>query len=175
MEEKDKKANTAPEKVEVDPNALKSVLERLDVMERASKEKDEQIEILRQSVSRYRLEEAEYKKDRAEGLPRAKLMKHDGKAVVAWQWTKQEYIFNPLTPNVPQGEDLRLKLVYTDGSTSQEMPYINFVRNIDRTEVEKIGETSLEKNGKSFTAWVVRSLDGTFDKDLTVNPDYLNP
>lgn len=159
------------QKTEVPVDTLKSILDKVEALEADKKSKDEQIELLRQSVSRYKLEEAEFKNARTSGLPKAKLMKHAGNIAVGLKWTKREYIFNPLNPNIPSGEDLRIKLVYSDGSESLEMPYVSFVRNLERVEVEKVGE----KDMGEYKAWIVRSVDGAFEGELTVDPQFINP
>lgn len=166
-----------PEKVEVPAETLKGILERLDQVESASKDKDEQIELLRNAVSRYRLEEAEAKNKKA-GLPRAALMVHEGKVVVSFRWTKKEYIYNPLNPNTVAGEDLRVVLRYLDGTESREMPYISYVRTLERTEVEKVGEApGTDDKGNEFVYWKVRFVNPAFDpgKEMLIDPQFINP
>jgi len=168
------KTNSTPV---VDLGALKGVLDRLEAVEKANKEKDEQIEILRNSVSRYKLEEQEFKRDRAEGLPKAKLMFYNGKVVTSFEWVKKEYVYNPMNPNVPYGENLKIVLTYLDGTVSPEMDYINYVRNLDRVEVEKVGEApAVDKKGRAYKAWIVRFLDNTIsEKNVEIDPQFINP
>lgn len=168
-------------KIEVDPAVLKGILEKLEGLEKSSKEKDDQIEILRQSVSRYRLEEAE-SKTKPVGLPIAKLMVYNDKVVTAFQLVRNKYIYNPAAPNTVAGEDLAMKLTYLDGSVSPEIPYGDFFRTKQRVEVVKVGDAGIEeridRNGvvEKFPVWVVEFVDKNIsDKQHNISIEFINP
>jgi len=179
MEEKKINQDEKISKVEVDPGVLSGILSKLEDLEKASAEKDEQIEILRQSVSRSRLEQAE-EKNKPVGLPTADLMVYDGKVVVWFEMVKNKYVYNPMAPNTVAGEELIIKLKFLDGSETT-VPYGDFFRNKPRTKVVKIGENGIierKRDGISerFPLWVVEFEDKSIsDKPLEISMEYINP
>lgn len=153
-------------KVEVDPSVLEGILGKITALEKAAADKDAQIEILRDSVGRYKLEQAE-SKVKPVGLPSAKLLVHDGKVVVAWKLTKNATLYNPLT-NIPYGEDIKVQYTYLDGTQSGEIGYLEFIRNTERTEIVKVG------GGTGI--WTVEFVDKNIsDKKFDISVEYLNP
>jgi len=150
-----------PKDVAVDPGVLKGILDRLDA-------KDDEIEILRNSISRYKLEQAEAI-NKPKGLPSATLMVHDGKVVTSFVLVKNKYVYNPMAPNTVAGEDLKMEITYLDGSKSQEIPYKDFFSTSGRVIVEKVGEDG--------SKWIVNLTqpDGKMVTNLKVDNEYLNP
>jgi len=163
-------------KIEVDPDVLKGILSSLEKLEKANKEKDSKIEVLEGSVGRYKLEEAESKL-KPKGLPQAKLMVYDGKVVVAYKLVKNNYLYNPLNPNVPYGEDLKMKLTFLDGTDSSEIEFVSFIRTTERANVEKVGEESaVDSKGNSFSKWVVEFIDkNIYSGRISIDPQFINP
>jgi len=155
-----------PKTIEVEPNVLENILNKIQNLEKSNSEKEAQIEILRDSVGKYKLEQAE-SKVKPVGLPSAKLLVHDGKVVVAWKLTKNSTLYNPLT-NVPYGEDIKVQYTYLDGTKSGELNYLEFIRNTERTEVVKVG------GGTAI--WTVEFVDKAIsDKQFDIPVEYLNP
>lgn len=166
-------------KLEVDPGVLEGILGRLEAAESALKEKDSQIEILKDSVSRSRLEQAEESR-RPKGLPQAYLKLYNGKVVIAEDWVGRqhgEYVYNPMQPNTPAGERLKIKLTFVDGTQSQEIDYVEFRRITERVIIEKVGEESaIDSKGNAFTKWVVQCVDKSiYSEKFSVDPYYINP
>lgn len=173
----------ASAKVEVDSDVLKGILESLETLKVANVEKDEQIEILRQSVSRSRLEQVE-EKNRPVGLPTADLMLYDGKVVVWFEMSKthgkNRYTYNPSSPNTVSGEELFVKLRFVDGSETT-VSYHEFINTKPRVKVVKIGEAGVTERNRDgviemFPLWVVEVENkAIYDKPLTVSLEYINP
>lgn len=169
------------QKVEVDPGVLKGILDKLESLEKASADKDEQIDILRQSVSRYRLEEAE-SKAKPVGQPTADLMIHDGKVVVRFEMVRNKYVYNPLSPNTVSGEELFMKLGYLDGSESKEIPYKEFMETKRRAKIVKVSDAGnvdrADRNGvtETFPAWEVEFVDKSISTGKhKISLEYINP
>lgn len=160
--EKDNKVTTPqateekPKGIEVEKSVLESILKRLD-------DKDSEIELLRRSVGRYELEKAEAGIAKPAGVATAKLLVFKGKVVVSWKMTRNNYLYNPVNPNVAYGEELKIKFTYADGTESEEVPYVDFIRTTNRVVVEKVGQDG--------DKWIV-SLNG---QNVPVNIEYLNP
>ena len=165
-----------PKKVEVDPGVLKGILEKLDVLEQAGIEKDKQIEHLRGAVNKGRLE-AEENKDKKVGPPTAKLALFEGKPVLSFTWVKKEYMYNPLNPNTPAGENLQIKLKFVDGTESLPIQYVTYIRNINRVEIEKRGEKDVQdEQGNVYHAWIAQIITpGYTTEEIVVDPQFINP
>ena len=165
------------ETMQVDPDLIRRLLDQNDALQ---KKLDEQaadfkrdIDILRESVSRGKLEEAEGKRKPAE-KPRAFLGRYDGKVVVGWKAEKNEYVYNPLNPNNVAGEVLQTRLFYLDGSDSGPIPQVMFTRNDDRVFVRKVGEKRNEEG--QLVSWVLEFEDTSIEpRQIEIHPQFINP
>lgn len=165
--------------VEVSVEVMSGILQSLEELKKSDASKSEQIEILRQSVSRSRLEQAE-ERNKPESLPTADLMLYDGKVVVWFEMVKNKYIYNPLSPNTVSGEELVIKLKFLDGSETT-VSYGDFFRNKPRVKVIKIGENGVVERDRQgvlekFPLWVVEFENkNIYDKPLEISMEYINP
>jgi hypothetical protein len=117
---------TKPETVEVSKEKLDAVLDRIDKLEKDN-------EILRDSVSRGRLEEAEDKRKEKE-QPRAYLKVFMGKVVIGWKSSPQKIVYNPTT-GLPVGEVLQATYKFIDGTDSGLADQVDFTRTEEREHV----------------------------------------
>lgn len=164
----------------IDPDLLKRILDqnselssRLAASDARADEFAKQIDVLRESVSRGRLEDAEGKRKPVE-KPRAFLAVWDGKPVIGWKSEKNQYVYNPLNPNSVAGELLKTRLFLLDGTDSGEIDQVAFTRLNDRTYVRKVGEKRNDNN--EVTAWVVEFEDQTIEpRQIEIHPQFINP
>jgi hypothetical protein len=155
-----------PETVEVSKDKLDSVLERMDKLEEDNKAKDKEIEILRDSVSRGRLEEAEDKRKEKE-QPRAYLKVFMGKVVIGWKSLPQKIVYNPTT-GLPVGEVLQATYKFIDGTDSGLVDQVDFTRTEEREHVRILEKVDNEVVRIQFEN---PSLPQSFD----INQVFLNP
>lgn len=116
-----------PATMEVPVDKMQEVLDRVAELEKSN-------QALRETVSSTRLQEAEEKQGE-DKRPRVHFKIMDGKVVIGWPETvgpekKNELIFNPST-NSPVGEILKSVYYYADGTKSELIDQIRFVRAQD--------------------------------------------
>jgi hypothetical protein len=130
-----KKEETTPEveKVEVSKDKLDSILERMDKLEEDNTTLKKDNEILRESVSRGRLEQAEDRHKEKE-LPRAYLKRFQDKVVIGWESTAAKIIHNPTT-GLAVGEVLQANYKFNDGTESGPIDQVEFTRAEEREHV----------------------------------------
>ncbi len=123
-----KTPNTAEavETVEVSKDKLDAILAKQEAQ-------DKEIEILRDSVSRGRLEEAEDKRKDKE-LPKAYLKVFQGKVVTSWKSTAAKIVHNPTT-GLSVGEVLQATYSFLDGTDSGVVEQTEFTRTEEREYV----------------------------------------
>lgn len=165
----------ALEKVEVPASTLKNILDRLESVEKSNTDKDSQLELLRNSVSRYKLEEQEFK-NKKNGPLTAKLVVYNDKVVtdLVWHGKKHgEYVYNPMNPNTAAGERLLVELTFLDGSKSGAIEYLNFIRSLGRVEIYKTGEKEkINVKGETTKVWTAKFTDSSIsEKELEIDPD----
>lgn len=154
--------------MEVSVDKMQEILQMVEDLTKKDQARQEEMEILRDSVSRGALEEAEGKR-KVKGPPKGTLMIHNNKIVVGWKMQKNEMIYNPVNMNVPVSENLQIKLTYADGEESSSIQYVDFIRNKERASVSKIGEDGI--------MWIVKFDDPEYEPEdpLKIDPQFLNP
>lgn len=116
-----------PTTMEVPVDKMQEVLDRVAELEKSN-------QALRETVSSTRLQEAEEKQDK-DRRPRVHFKIMDGKVVIGWPESvgpekRNELIFNPNT-NSPMGEILKSVYYYADGTKSELIDQIRFIRATD--------------------------------------------
>jgi len=110
-------------KVSVEKSVLEKILEQ-------NKKLEQELAILRQSVSQARLAQAE-NKVRPKEKPRVYLKVFNGKIVTSWKSEKQEYLHSQVTGQVI-GEILKARYYYIDGTDSGIVDQVMFTRCDDQ-------------------------------------------
>lgn len=154
-----------PEMVTVPASQLKTVLDKVEALEKSSQEDRKTISALEQTVSKTKLDEAKASADQ-DKRARVHFKLIDGKPVVGWKSVKNEVIFNPTT-NMPMGEKLTAIFYFPDGTDSGEIDQIKLTRATGQAYarvVEDAGDEGLlEFEDKSL-----------FDKALRIHKRFWN-
>jgi len=153
---------TKPEMVEVSKDKLDAILQK-------QAEQDKEIEILRDSVSRGRLEQAEDKRKDKE-LPRAYLKVFMGKVVIGWKSAAQKIVHNPTT-GLPVGEVLQATYQFIDGTDSGVVDQVEFTRTEEREFVRIVDNY----DGKGEVCKVQFENTAIKSKPFDINRVFLNP
>lgn len=148
-----------PSKVTVEKSLLEKILQQNNKLE-------QELAILRQSVSQAKLAQAE-SKVRPKEKPRVYLKIFNGKIVTSWKSEKQEYLHSQVDGKVI-GEILKARYYYIDGTDSGIVDQVAFTR-ADEQAWARIIET---RENTFLLDFEDKSL---FEGILEINKAFVNP
>lgn len=184
-EDEVKQPDPVVETVSIPKDTLAKILSQLDSYDAALKKNEEQISVLRESVSQGKLLAAEDKR-KPDEKPRALLAVFNGKVVTGWKTYVADVISSPLNPDVGVGENLKSIYTYMDGTESGPTDQVLFTRNYNRVMVtietpkEMLKNPLLRDLKVRFVSLITNDEDlrNTFvmpTEDATVDIRFINP